>query len=315
MDGFDNPKIGTRLGAGFAFLIVLGLLMAIYGRMRLAAVDATVDQLTKNSVAKVMLLGEIRDNTQSVARTVRNAVLFTDEKLLAGEQKNLGVRTARDAELIRKLEASVVSEEGKALLAAVHSARQPYLAVVDKTMALALAGSKEAAVAALMAEVRPQQVAYFKGVDELVTFQKGQMQEAIAVVKATTARAATFMLAIATASALLSAWLAWRLSLSITQPPTHTVATMDDISASSRRIAEIIDGIALQTKILDLNAAVEAARAGKQGMGQVAAADGQLDQVTQQNAALVDESAAADSLRQQAERLGKLISVSSLTAA
>jgi methyl-accepting chemotaxis protein len=48
------------------------------------------------------------------------------------------------------------------------------------------------------------------------------------------------------------------------------VSTMEQISASSRKIAEIIgviDGIAFQTNILALNAAVEAARAGEQGRG------------------------------------------------
>jgi methyl-accepting chemotaxis protein len=173
------------------------------------------------------------------------------------------------------------------------------------------------------------------------------------------------------------------------QVVSQVVSTMDEITASSRRIADIIgviDGIAFQTNILALNAAVEAARAGEQGRGfavvasevrslaqrsaeaakqikqligmsvervetgsrlvgdagktmddivarvqrvtqliteigsatteqsggisQVSDAVGQLDQVTQQNAALVEESAAAaDSLKQQAQKLVTAVSV------
>ena len=51
---------------------------------------------------------------------------------------------------------------------------------------------------------------------------------------------------------------------------SQVIATMDEIHASSKKIADIIgviDGIAFQTNILALNAAVEAARAGEQGRG------------------------------------------------
>jgi methyl-accepting chemotaxis protein len=169
----------------------------------------------------------------------------------------------------------------------------------------------------------------------------------------------------------------------------EVVTTMDAITASSKRISDIIsviDGIAFQTNILALNAAVEAARAGEQGRGfavvasevrslaqrsaaaakeikslieqsvekvdsgaklvteagstmndivaqvkrvnelvaeitsasleqstgiaQVGDAVAQLDQVTQQNAALVEESAAAaESMKHQAIKLAEAVSV------
>ncbi|CAM3859209.1 methyl-accepting chemotaxis protein [Roseateles saccharophilus] len=54
------------------------------------------------------------------------------------------------------------------------------------------------------------------------------------------------------------------------QVMSQVIETMDQITTSSKKIADIIgtiDGIAFQTNILALNAAVEAARAGEQGRG------------------------------------------------
>ena len=73
---------------------------------------------------------------------------------------------------------------------------------------------------------------------------------------------------------------------------------MTDIVAQVRRVSDLITEISAAT------------RQQTQGIGQVGDAVTQLDRVTQQNAALVEESAAAaDSLSQQAARLVEAVSV------
>ncbi len=79
--------------------------------------------------------------------------------------------------------------------------------------------------------------------------------------------------------------------------------TMHDILASVRRVSDLMGEIDAATN--------EQSR----GISQVGNAVGQLDQVTQQNAALVEESAAAaDSLRSQADRLVQSVAVFRLPA-
>jgi methyl-accepting chemotaxis protein len=73
-------------------------------------------------------------------------------------------------------------------------------------------------------------------------------------------------------------------------------STMTEIVASVQRVTDIIGEISA------------AASEQNQGIGQVNSAVNELDRMTQQNAALVEESAAAaESLREQAERLGSVV--------
>ena len=74
--------------------------------------------------------------------------------------------------------------------------------------------------------------------------------------------------------------------------------TMDDIVTQVKRVSDLISEISTATQEQS------------SGIAQVGQAIGHLDQITQQNAALVEQSSAAsESLRQQASRLAEAVGV------
>ena len=79
-------------------------------------------------------------------------------------------------------------------------------------------------------------------------------------------------------------------------------STMTEIVASVQRVSHIIHAISTATA------------AQSTGLDQVNTSVGDLDRMTQQNAALVEQSAAAESLKEQAVRLGDLVSTFRLEA-
>ena len=84
---------------------------------------------------------------------------------------------------------------------------------------------------------------------------------------------------------------------------TEAGRTMDDVVASIRHVTDIMNEI------------MAASQEQSSGIEQVNTAIGQMDQVTQQNAALVEEAAAASqSLRDQADRLAQVVSVFKIDA-
>ena len=88
-----------------------------------------------------------------------------------------------------------------------------------------------------------------------------------------------------------------------TRQVTEAGTTIGEIVANAQRISDLIGHI------------TTAANEQSQGIGQVNGAVGQLDQMTQQNAALVEESAAAaQSLQDQAQKLAGVVATFRLSA-
>jgi methyl-accepting chemotaxis protein len=168
-------------------------------------------------VVKVGYLTEIKDNANLVARSVRDMLLMADPQQIAAESKRIAEVNEGNAGLFKRLEVSITTDKGKALLAALESARGAYVPVLLKVASLAEAQKGSEASAMLLGELRPLQTSYFKALDDLVRYQRELMQE-IAEESARDVSGSSWQLAVTAAlSVVLGAGAAWGLTRSVTR--------------------------------------------------------------------------------------------------
>jgi methyl-accepting chemotaxis protein len=229
MNSLKNMKIGARLGLGFAMVIAAGMAVAIYGRLALADLDAELTLLAEDRVVKVNQLRDVKDNLNQIARSARNIIIMDDPAMMAAEVKTIAAARAANGELLEKLDTSIKSEKGRALLATLTQARAAYNPVVDETIKLGLANAPEAKDL-LINKLRPVQSTYFRSLDDLVAFQVELMTAAKKSASEKVDTASMVMLLVAAAAALGGALVAWRVSLSVTRPLHEAVQATDRIA-------------------------------------------------------------------------------------
>ena len=213
-----------------------------------ADVDATISQVTAVSLGGTLLglaiavaAGVIV--TRSVTRPV--SALVDDLKTVASGDLTVDVKTDRGDEL---------GELQRALAETVSSLRR---VVTDVRAGVDSVTTASGEIAAGNQDLSSRTEQQASSLQETAS----SMEELTATVRqsADSARAASNLAANASLAASHGG-----------EVVQQVVGTMDEITASSRKIVEIIgviDSIAFQTNILALNAAVEAARAGEQGRG------------------------------------------------
>lgn len=86
MQRIRNIKLGTLLGSGFAAVIIIGVLVAGFGRMHLADLGQTTDGLAKQHLNNLFVLQELKDNLNVTIKSTLRMLLMTDKKELSDRQ-------------------------------------------------------------------------------------------------------------------------------------------------------------------------------------------------------------------------------------
>ncbi len=273
----NNLKIGVRLGIGFAVTLALLIAIAVIGYTRIGALNLEIDSMANDRFPKTVQANNMIDAINNVARQLRNAYIFSgveQQKALDAIPEQRKIITDN----LDKLDKSVRSDAGKAILKKIAENRLNYVAQQDKFMELLKANKREEIVTLLAGDLRKAQAGYMGAINELVDFQARAMVETGKKAQTTAAAAESLLMTLAIIAGLLAALIGYLITRSITKPVSEVVDAAKKMSVgdfnfklesnNKDEVGEVVRAVAavqgaVQAMTADANLLAQAAVDGK----------------------------------------------------
>ena len=226
-----NFKVGVRLGAGFAAVLLLLLGVVGISMTRLGAMHTESDLTINNRYPKVVAISVIKDSLNDIARKMRNTLIMSDRDEIARELKDIVEDKKIIAEKLEYLDKHISVPKGRDLFNAVVSARATYLITQEEFIKLISDNRFEEGKILLLSKLRPQQLAYFKTLDNFANLQRDLLEKSGKDVADAYNVSITIMSVIAVIGVLMGILIAWLITRSITRPLNEAVLVAQTVAA------------------------------------------------------------------------------------
>ena len=318
-----NLRIGVKLGVAFAVVLAILVVVSSLSIARLASLNDEVADMVKDKFPKTVASNNINEGINQIARSMRNTLLLKDEKVIRQEIDTIGESRKSILENLDKLDKSIKSDEGKAHMKEVQTARGEYVVTQDKFLELldsylkargqpvdpkvgsSAEAKRDAATVYLLDEIRPKQLAYMKAVNGLIDLQEELMKQAGEDAKTTYESARNLLITLSISAVLLTLLLAYVITTSITRPLGEAVRVATSISEGDLTAHITVDskdetGVLLgsmQAMVVKLSQIITDVRSGADALSsaseEISATAQSLSQASSEQAASVEETSAS----------------------
>jgi len=230
MGMFANMNIAKRLGAGFALVLCLTLVIAAAAVWRLNTIADATRAMMAVPLAKERMMDEWHMQTFAAVRRTA-AIVKSSDPSLAEFFKADGTKTAaRSAELLKQIEPLLETDEERALFGRIAELRKAYTSSKEKAIKARTDGNAEEAARILNQEYIPVSEAYEGKQAELVKLQHERIDTIARGIDEANRSSARMIGVLAGAAVLFGAVCSWLLSNAIVRPIRQAVQVAEKVA-------------------------------------------------------------------------------------
>ncbi len=228
---FANIKIGTRLGIGFAAVLLLLTVVVGISISRLSQLDNNLANISDKRIPELLTSNQWIIAMLQTARQTRNMLIIDDPAKVKQEIEGVMKLKAERKKYMEDLQKVIESEEGKATLQKVIDARATYTPHEDAFLKLVDAGDIANAKTVLLEKARPTQLAYIQELYKLVDFQVSQVKKASTIAHQDYQSSRNSMFGLLAGALLLGVAYALFVTRSITRPMSEALKVAQTVAA------------------------------------------------------------------------------------
>ncbi len=300
-----NWKIGTRLTAAFATVLLMLVAVGVVGWSALSNTKARIEVITKENNVKIRLANEMQGNLNIVARATRNVLLYQDASFQAKQMERIANARKSNDEAFKQMETLVRSEAAKKLMVDIEASRTETRPEFNKVFELAGSGKVKDATEYLRDKVQGPQDKWFANIQAMIDLQEKQNADSIAAMNDEYAVAVKLLIGVSLGAVLLGLSMAWWITRSITKPLAESVevaSRLADGDLSMTIVADTTDETgqlksAMKSMVARLVQVVSDVKSGAESLAsaseEVSATAQSLSQASSEQAAGVEETSAS----------------------
>lgn len=169
---FNDLRIGTRLTLTLAVFVSLVVIVGVLSLFHASSIQENLDDIVQTRMVITEEMNELRLEVNEQARIVRNLVLVSQAEQSKAEREALAASRKVVADVAARVDARITSPKGRELQTRIVDQRAKFREGVNKFLLMLDAGQREQAVAYLMDELRPVQLAYMEALNQQIALQK-----------------------------------------------------------------------------------------------------------------------------------------------